>query len=278
MNTGIHNIKRTHIPRIVLAIIALVVFFTTLYFEMIGRPVNFSDPTVALGMVVFLFAGIILLASSFVIGVDNRSEFIITLVMIGLHLLFDTYIFARVFIFRQTLPVALVQGVVQAYWIAGLFDVLLMYLAANWERTKPDYVDPFEQLKVRAMDLEHKLEMAQQQLANALSNHEAQVQNLTAAHENALSNLTDTIENLKETIKKRDDTIEKLRQDLREAKAEAHRKHTWTCPDCGKFIEHDSASSLERAKTVHLAQWCKGPKADARSNGHKHASTLTADA
>ena len=45
MNTGIHNIKRTHIPRIVLAIIALVVFFTTLYFEMIGRPVNFSDPT-----------------------------------------------------------------------------------------------------------------------------------------------------------------------------------------------------------------------------------------
>lgn len=263
------TIKGTHIPRIVLAVIALLVFFVTLYFEMIGRPVNFTDPAVALGMVVFLFSGIILLASSFVIGVDNRSEFVITLAMIGLHLLFDTYIFARVFIFRQELPVALVQGVVQAYWIAGLFDVLLMYLASNWERTRPDYVNPLEQLRAQVMDLVHRNEMASQQLVNAKSNHDAQLQNLTAAHENALSNLRDTIENLKGTIEKRDDTIEKLRRELRETKAEANRKHTWTCPDCGKFIEHDNANSLERAKSVHLAQWCEG-RVEVASNGHKH--------
>lgn len=140
------RIKGTHVPRLSLAAIALGVFFLTLYFELVGRSIDFTQPAWAAMMVVFLFAGVLMLVTSWIMGLDTRAELFITLFMVGLHLVFDAYIFVQVFALHRALPVALVQLVVQAYWIAGLLDAVMMYWGANWQRTASTYVSPEQQI------------------------------------------------------------------------------------------------------------------------------------
>jgi hypothetical protein len=142
------RIKGTHIPRLALAALALAVFFLTLYRELIAQPINFTEPFWAAVVVGFLFMGVLMLVASWIIGLDTRAELFITLFMVLLHLVFDAYIFVQVFALHRALPVALVQLVVQAYWIAGLLDAVLMYWAMNWQRTASTYVSPEHQIAI----------------------------------------------------------------------------------------------------------------------------------
>lgn len=139
---ALHRIKLTQVPRLTLAGVALLLFFIALGYEMIEQPINFREPFWAFVMVGFLLLGISMLIASWVIGLETRAEIFITLFMMALHIAFDFFIFVQVFILHNEIPVFLVQGVVQAYWVAGLFDVVLMFWAANWQRTAPEYVSP----------------------------------------------------------------------------------------------------------------------------------------
>lgn len=144
----LRRIKPTQLPRLALAAIALLVFFVTMYFHLIQQPIDFHQPFWAGVMVAFLFLGIAMLVASWVIGLDTRAEIYITLFMMGLHIVFDFYIFWQVFILQREIPVFLVQAVVQAYWVAGLIDVVFMFGAANWQRTAPEYVSPEQEVVV----------------------------------------------------------------------------------------------------------------------------------
>jgi predicted RNA-binding Zn-ribbon protein involved in translation (DUF1610 family) len=152
------RIKGTHIPRLLSAGAALVVFFVTLYAHLVGHPIDFTQPLFAGVMVGFLLAGITMLLASWVIGLDTRAELLITVFMLALHLGFDAFIFVWVFVMDQAIPVALVQGVVQAYWIAGLIDVFLVYWASNWTRTASTYISPEQ----RVIELERELALEKQ--------------------------------------------------------------------------------------------------------------------
>lgn len=234
------RIKGTHAPRMALAVIALIVFFATLWAELVGRPIDFTQPTFAALMVLFLFFGILMLATSWVIGLESRAEILITLFMIGLHVLFDGYIFVRVFALHQPLPVPLVQGVVQAYWIAGLLDVLLMYAAANWEQTAPDWVPP-EQLVA-------ELQAANSQLTARLKEAEGH-------HEAALQ----AAERQAEAARRRAERLEE----------EASRTYTASCEWCGKAYTKPTQLQAEKAVDGHRAHCVKKPVVSA--NGHRQA-------
>lgn len=208
------RIKGTHIPRLALAALALAVFFLTLYRELIAQPINFTEPFWAAVVVGFLFMGVLMLVTSWIIGLDTRAELFITLFMVLLHLVFDAYIFVQVFALKRALPVALVQLVVQAYWIAGLLDAVLMYWAMNWQRTASTYVSPEQELatvKQQKALLEHRLSTVEQSLSK--------VQQVEAMREQ-----------------------------------ESARTYTEVCPMCSIEFEHQQKTSAQRALRAHMGR------------------------
>lgn len=216
------RIKGTHVPRMALAVIALIVFFVTLWAELVGRPIDFTQPAFAALMVLFLFFGILMLAASWVIGLESRAEILITLFMITLHVGFDGYIFVRVFALHLPLPVPLVQGVVQAYWIAGLADVLMMYAAANWEQTAPDWVPP-ERLIAQLQEANSQLT---KRLEEAESQHAARARQLERQIERAEERANRTLE-------------------------EANRMYEASCEHCGKTYHKPTQLQADNAVRGH---------------------------
>lgn len=208
------RIKGTHIPRLVLAVIALTLFFVALGYKLVKTPIDFTQPGWAIVMVGFLLLGILMLLTSWVLGLDTRAEIFITLFMLILHICFDAFIFVQVFILQRDIPVFLVQAVVQAYWIAGLLDVVLMYWAHNWQRTASTYVSPEQenaQLKQERALLEHRLSSAEQRLSKT--------EQMEAQREQELA-----------------------------------RTYTEVCPICSTEFEHQLRASAQRALRAHMGR------------------------
>lgn len=236
------RIKFTHVPRIALALFALLLFFTTFYYELISRPIDFNDPRWAFAMVAFLFIGVLMLLVSWGVGLHTRAEVLITLFMLGLHISFDGYILLRVFVLKLDIPVFLVQAVVEAYWMAGLVDVLLMFWADNWERTRKDYVSPEKLLadamqRIAVMEAQHQHDMRMQEAA----------------------------------LKQAERQLEASSKDAQRLIEASTKVYTASCEGCGRIFSNATQDKADKAMYGHRPH-CKG-SVMLNGNGHKQAES-----
>lgn len=250
-----HRIKGTHVPRLILAGGALLLFFAALYAELIGSPIDFTNPLWGFGMIAFLLIGIAMLVASWIIGLDSRIEIFITLFMLAVHVVCDGYLLIHVFIWKLPIPVALIQIIVEAYWIAGLFDVLLMFWAHNWQRTASGYESPEKRLEARVDVLQKDLEATKQGWADEKQARAV----LEATHQQAVTMHQATLQDAQSRLDAALKEIERMRED-------ASRVYTATCPGCGKVSEGTTQLSANAKRDGHLPH-CKGAVLSSQ-NGH----------
>jgi hypothetical protein len=275
-----HRIKGTHVPRLILAGGALLLFFAALYAELIGSPIDFTNPLWGFGMIAFLLIGIAMLVASWIIGLDSRIEIFITLFMLAVHVVCDGYLLIHVFIWKLPIPVALIQIIVEAYWIAGLFDVLLMFWAHNWQRTSAGYESPEKRLTARVDVLQKDLDAAKQGLADEKQAHAV----LTATHQQATAMHQATLEQASTMHQAALDQADRMHQatlqdalsrldaatkEIERMREEANRVYTATCPGCGKVHEGTSQRSADAKRDGHLP-WCKGVSTPAPGANGNH--------
>lgn len=221
-------------PRIILMFVALAMFFFTVWAKISNQSIDYSDPGWAAVMVLFLALGVGTLVWSWMAGFENRAEVYITLALFMIHLSFDGFILFQVFLRGNDLPIGLVQIVVQSYWVAGLVDVLLMYGAMNFERTRPDYVGPEDMLR------EKELEIAT--LQHQISTLEGTVKNLQSTYEGTIKNLEGKLE-------------------------DANKVHEVACSICGKVFTGDTLAHAERRCNGHEAH-CRTKENILHTNGN----------
>lgn len=258
------RIKGAHVPRFILAVVALLLFFATLFLEWINQSVDFSQPLWGVIMLGFLLVGIGMLVASWIVGFDSSGELVITLVMIAAHVGFDGYMLVYVKFLHNPVPIPLVQAVIQGYWVAGLLDVLLMFWADNMHRLSANYVSPEKALQIELDKIRTEAAQARQELAVLATTYEQEKKALQATSEGVIKVLEARLEDTQRQVAARDQQIASM-------VAEANRVYEATCEHCGRTFEGKTQQSADAKRNGHRGQ-CKALPVTISGNGHNHAA------
>lgn len=226
--------------------ISVAIFMATVYNAVLGRQLDLTAQIKGITPGALIVAGIV--TTSWLLNglacklrvVESGWEWWGTALLAITAFVIDILIMAAL-VFNYVIPSHLPLIVVMGH--AGMHFIL--WIATSYEREKQEdgllggsYETP--EARLLALELELRDSMA-------------------------------TIRTLEGTIKAQERALEGHKRTL----DEATKKHSVTCEHCGWTKVYDTQASADQGLATHQAQWCKGPKAEATSNGHKHEAVPT---